>query len=57
MANYLGYEFIDAAEVIVFHEDGTFDAETTNEKLSARLAECEQCSHSWILRCNRRTER
>ena len=35
MANYLGYEFIDAAEVIVFHEDGTFDAETTNEKLSA----------------------
>ena len=41
MANYLGYEFIDAAEVIVFHEDGTFDAETTNEKLSARLAECE----------------
>ena len=41
MANYLGYEFIDAAEVIVFHEDGTFDAETTNEKLSARLAECD----------------
>ena len=34
MANYLGYEFIDAAEVIVFPEDGTFDAETTNEKLS-----------------------
>ena len=41
MANYLGYEFIDAAEVIVFHEDGTFDAETTNERLSARLAECD----------------
>lgn len=41
MANYLGYEFIDAAEVIVFHEDGTFDAETTSEKLSARLAECD----------------
>lgn len=31
MANYLGYEFIDAAEVIVFHEDGTFDAETTTK--------------------------
>ena len=41
MANYLGFCFIDAAEVIVFHEDGTFDAETTNEKLSARLAECD----------------
>ena len=41
LAGYLGYEFIDAAEVIVFHEDGTFDAETTNEKLSARLAECD----------------
>ena len=26
MANYLGYEFVDAAEVIFFEEDGTFDA-------------------------------
>ncbi|MDD6066591.1 MAG: aspartate kinase [Firmicutes bacterium] len=40
MSHYLGYEFIDAAEVIVFHEDGSFDADTTNEKLSARLSQC-----------------
>ena len=30
MANYLGFEFIDAAEVIVFGEDGEFDADKTN---------------------------
>ncbi len=28
MANYLGYEFIDAAEVIFFDEDGNFMPET-----------------------------
>ncbi|MBP5282524.1 MAG: aspartate kinase [Lachnospiraceae bacterium] len=38
MANYLGYEFIDAATVIFFDEDGNFDAEKTNEVLSQRLA-------------------
>ncbi|MBO4749981.1 MAG: aspartate kinase [Lachnospiraceae bacterium] len=38
MANYLGYEFIDAAEVIFFDEEGNFDAEKTNEVLSERLA-------------------
>jgi aspartate kinase len=37
MANYLGYEFIDAAEVIFFDEEGNFEAEKTNEVLSARL--------------------
>ncbi len=37
MAEFLGYEFIDAAEVIFFTEDGEFDAEYTNEVLSARL--------------------
>lgn len=37
MANYLGYEFIDAAEVISFKEDGTFDDEKTNNVLSKRL--------------------
>ena len=39
MANYLGYEFIDAAEVIFFDEDGNFMPDHTNEVLSARLAE------------------
>lgn len=42
MANYLGYEFIDAATVIFFDENGDFDAEKTNEVLSARLAECKK---------------
>ncbi|MCI9060287.1 MAG: aspartate kinase, partial [Lachnospiraceae bacterium] len=41
MANYLGFEFIDAAEVIVFKESGEFDADKTNEILSRRLKECE----------------
>ncbi len=37
MANYLGYEFIDAAEVIKFKGNGEFDADLTNEILSAKL--------------------
>ena len=41
MANYLGFEFIDAAEVILFHENGEFDAEITNRKLKARLQDVE----------------
>lgn len=42
MANYLGYEFIDAAEVIFFDQSGEFDADKTNEILSARLKDCER---------------
>ena len=38
MANYLGYEFVDAATVIFFDNDGNFDAEKTNEALSKKLA-------------------
>lgn len=37
MANYLGYEFVDAAEVIRFDESGEFEAEITNSRLKARL--------------------
>lgn len=37
MAAYLGFEFIDAAEVIEFDEDGEFSAEVTNQKLRKRL--------------------
>ena len=40
MANYLGFEFIDSATVIFFNEKGEFDAEKTNEVLSAKLATC-----------------
>ncbi len=42
MAAYLEYEFIDAAEVIRFDEDGEFDAETTNAILSRRLETVER---------------
>lgn len=38
MAEYLGYEFIDAAEVIFFDEEGNFIPDKTNEVLSQRLA-------------------
>lgn len=37
MSAYLGYEFIDAAEVILFDDEGNFLAEETNELLGARL--------------------
>lgn len=37
MAHYLSYEFIDAAEVIRFDENGEFDAETTDRILRKRL--------------------
>ena len=39
MSQYLGFPFIDSAEVIVFDEDGNFEADKTNEKLKARLQE------------------
>ena len=39
MAEYLGYQFLDAAEVIFFDDNGEFLADKTNEVLSARVAE------------------
>ena len=42
MANYLGYVFIDAAEVIFFDAEGRFDDVRTNEILSAKLEKCER---------------
>ena len=42
MANYLGYEFIDAAEVICFNADGSFNAEKTNDRMAARLSDIER---------------
>ena len=38
LAAYLGFEFVDPAQYIFFHEDGTFDDRTTQKKLSAKLA-------------------
>lgn len=42
MANYLGFEFVDAAEVIFFDDNGNFDAMKTDEILSARLKNVER---------------
>ena len=42
MAAYLSYEFIDAAEVIFFDENGNFDADRTNKVLSERLNKYER---------------
>ncbi|MCR5823881.1 MAG: aspartate kinase, partial [Lachnospiraceae bacterium] len=39
MADYLGFTFLDAAEVIFFDDDGNFLAEDTNVALSRRLKE------------------
>ena len=39
IADYLGWRFVDAADGIVFHEDGTLDDAKTQEKLSALLAD------------------
>ncbi|MGN0359584.1 MAG: aspartate kinase [Hominisplanchenecus sp.] len=41
MAHYLDYEFIDSAEVIFFDENGNFEADLTDQKLSERLKHAE----------------
>ena len=41
LAKYLGYNFVDAADVIYFNEQGQFDSEKTNEILSAKLSTLE----------------
>ena len=38
MAAYLGYEFVDAAQVVRFKDSGEFDAELTNQILGERLS-------------------
>ncbi|MCI8528593.1 MAG: aspartate kinase [Lachnospiraceae bacterium] len=40
MAAYLDFEFIDAATVIFFDNEGNFDADRTNGVLSERLKDC-----------------
>lgn len=42
MAAYLGYEFVDAATVIRFDKNGSFDAEKTDKLLSKKLSKCER---------------
>ena len=41
MASYLGYEFVDAAEAVLFGLDGEFDSEETNRRLRERLQNTE----------------
>ncbi|MCM1185840.1 MAG: aspartate kinase [Lachnoclostridium sp.] len=40
MAAYLNYEFIDAATVVFFDEEGNFDGAKTDKVLSKKLAKC-----------------
>lgn len=42
MANYLGFDFIDAADVILFRENGMLNAKETNRKIKERLKESEK---------------
>lgn len=42
LAAYLGYEFVDAAEVVRFDRNGRFEDERTNFFLSSRLANIER---------------
>lgn len=42
MSRYLGFPFVDAAEVICFDENGKFLSEKTNEELAARLSDMKQ---------------
>lgn len=42
MAAYLGYEFVDAYDVIFFDEKGNFDGEKTNRILSEKLGNIER---------------
>lgn len=42
MAEYLGYEFVDAAQVVFFDDNGIFDAEATDRELSERLEHVER---------------
>ena len=41
LADYLGFEFVDAAETIFFNNNGSFDAERSNLMLKRRLEKCE----------------
>ncbi len=42
MSHYLGFPFVDAADVICFDEDGNFLSEETNEELKAHLKPMKQ---------------
>ncbi len=41
LAKYLGFDFIDAENVVFFREDGSFDSEATNDALREELSKHE----------------
>ncbi|MCD8094771.1 MAG: aspartate kinase [Ruminococcus sp.] len=42
LAAYLGYEFVDSAEIIFFNEDGSFDSKRTAKAVANRLEAAER---------------
>ena len=46
MAAYLGFDFVDAAEVVRFDDDGSFNADVTNDLLSEKLKD----KHTAVIR-------
>lgn len=42
MAEYLGFEFIDADRIVYFNDDGSFDAEFTNKEIEEVLSTVER---------------
>jgi len=42
MAKLLGYDFVDAADIIFFDQNGIFDSERTNEAVARRLSQHER---------------
>ncbi|AQR96882.1 aspartate kinase [Clostridium saccharoperbutylacetonicum] len=38
LANYLGFQFVDAKDVIIFNIDGSLDSEATNYALNSKLS-------------------
>ncbi|MBQ3048971.1 MAG: aspartate kinase [Oscillospiraceae bacterium] len=42
LATYIGFTFVDPANVVVFKENGVFDAKKTDELMSAALAKCDK---------------
>lgn len=38
LANYLGFEFVDAKEVMIFNADGSLDSDATDSALKAKLS-------------------
>lgn len=39
LANYLGFEFIDAKDVMIFNADGSLDSDATDSALKAKLSQ------------------